>query len=96
MAGPLASLLQTADPAQLGKGKDVALALGAYDELRLASAWRIEHPDNRKKYGQQKPGCAPPCHPRFRFAPFPRSCTLDARRTRLAHGECSDERGKRA
>lgn len=50
----LASLLQTADRSQLGKGKDVTLAFGEYDGLRLASAWRIEHPDNKKKYATAK------------------------------------------
>lgn len=37
-------------PSQLGKGKDVTRAYGSYNELCLASAWRIEHPKMRRKY----------------------------------------------
>jgi hypothetical protein len=44
----LERFLQT-DARQLGVGKDVKGGR-AYDGLRLACAWRIEHPANRRKY----------------------------------------------
>jgi hypothetical protein len=46
----LEQFLHTSDPSQLGKGKDVTRAYGNYNELHLASAWRIEHPPQRKRY----------------------------------------------
>jgi hypothetical protein len=46
----LEGFLLTSDPSQLGKGRDVTRAYGDYNELRLASAWRIEHPLARKRY----------------------------------------------
>ena len=42
--------LQTKDPSQLGKGKDVTRAYGEYNELHLASAWSIEHPRAKQRY----------------------------------------------
>ena len=44
----LAQFLRTSDAAQLGKSKDVTRSFGEYNALRLASAWRIEHPRARK------------------------------------------------
>jgi hypothetical protein len=46
----LKGFLLTSDPSQLGKGKDVTRAYGDYNELRLVSAWRIEHPLAREGY----------------------------------------------
>ena len=45
----LQELLQT-DPAQLGKGKDVQKAYGPYDSLRVACAWKINHPIRHDMY----------------------------------------------
>jgi hypothetical protein len=46
----LEALLQTEHPAWLGKGKDVSKKYGPYDSLKLARAWKVDHPSNRKKY----------------------------------------------
>lgn len=46
----LQKLLQTADKAYLGKGKDVQKIYGPYDNLKLACAWRIDHPARREMY----------------------------------------------
>ena len=50
----LEKLLCTQDRSQLGMGKDVTRAYGAYDELRLASAWRIDHPTAKNGYEAAK------------------------------------------
>lgn len=49
----LEKLLET-DPAQLGRGRDMAQP-GSYDRLKLACAWRLEHPVLWERYtaGQQ-------------------------------------------
>ena len=46
----LTQFLRTSDPSQLGKGRDVTRGYGEYNSLRLASAWRIEHPRARDRY----------------------------------------------
>jgi hypothetical protein len=46
----LKALLQTEHPEWLGKGKDVSKKYGPYDSLKLACAWKVDHPKNRKKY----------------------------------------------
>ena len=46
----LAQFLLTSDPAQLGKGKDVTRSFGEYNELRLVSAWKIEHPRSQERF----------------------------------------------
>ena len=46
----LQKFLRVSDPTQLGKGKDVTKRFGNYNELRLASAWRIEHPGLTSTY----------------------------------------------
>ena len=46
----LQKFLRVSDPSQLGKGKDVTKRFGNYNELRLASAWRIEHPGLTSTY----------------------------------------------
>ena len=50
----LAQFLRTSDAAQLGKGKDVTRSFGEYNALRLASAWRVEHPRARRRYDAAK------------------------------------------
>lgn len=50
----LTQFLRTSDAAQLGKGKDVTRKFGEYNELRLASAWRIEHPSARELFDAAK------------------------------------------
>ena len=50
----LAQFLTTSDQAQLGKGKDVTRAYGEYNELRLVSAWHIEHPRSLQRYEAAK------------------------------------------
>ena len=46
----LEALLQTERPEWLGKGKDVQKKYGPYDSLKLACAWKVNHPRNREKY----------------------------------------------
>jgi hypothetical protein len=46
----LEKLLQTKDPTELGKGKDVTMRYGTYNELRLTTAWRIDNPRLHDKY----------------------------------------------
>ena len=46
----LEALLQTEHPEWLGKGKDVSKKYGPYDALKLACAWKVDHPRNRSKY----------------------------------------------
>ena len=46
----LAQFLLTSDPAQLGKGKDATRSFGEYNELRLVSAWKIEHPRSQERF----------------------------------------------
>ena len=47
--GSLGALLQT-DSQHLGKGKDIQKKYGPYDQLKLACAWKIDHPRTRAKY----------------------------------------------
>ena len=46
----LEALLQTERPEWLGKGKDVSQKYGPYDSLKLACAWKVDHPRNLDKY----------------------------------------------
>ena len=46
----LEALLETEHPGWLGKGKDVLKKYGPYDSLKLACAWKVDHPDNLDKY----------------------------------------------
>ena len=46
----LEALLETEHPEWLGKGKDVSKTYGPYDSLKLACAWKVDHPDNQSKY----------------------------------------------
>jgi hypothetical protein len=46
----LEALLQTEHPEWLGKGKDVSRKYGPYDSLKLACAWKVDHPRNLDKY----------------------------------------------
>jgi hypothetical protein len=46
----LEKLLETEHPGWLGKGKDVSKKYGPYDSLKLACAWKVDHPKNWKKY----------------------------------------------
>ena len=46
----LEALLQTEHPEWLGKGQDVKKKYGEYDSLKLACAWKVDHPSNLKKY----------------------------------------------
>jgi len=46
----LEALLQTEHPDSLGKGKDVCKKYGPYDSLKLACAWKVDHPRNLDKY----------------------------------------------
>ena len=46
----LEALLQTEHPNWLGKGKDVSMKYGPYDSLKLACAWKVNHPGNRDMY----------------------------------------------
>mgnify|MGYP000882951896 FL=1 len=46
----LEALLQTEYPEWLGKGKDVSKKYGPYDSLKLACAWKVDHPRNLDKY----------------------------------------------
>jgi hypothetical protein len=46
----LEALLQTEHPDWLGKGKDVCKKYGPYDSLKLACAWKVDHPRNLDKY----------------------------------------------
>jgi len=46
----LEALLQTERPEWLGKGKDVSKKYGPYDSLKLACAWKVDHPRNLDKY----------------------------------------------
>jgi hypothetical protein len=46
----LKALLQTEHPEWLGKGKDVSKKYGPYDSLKLACAWKVDHPSNLEKY----------------------------------------------
>ena len=50
MLRSLEALLQTERPEWLGKGKDVSKKYGPYDALKLACAWKVNHPRNRDKY----------------------------------------------
>ena len=50
----LEQLIHTKDRSQLGKGKDVTRTYGEYDELRLVSAWRIDHPSKGDLYEAAK------------------------------------------
>ena len=40
----------------IGKGKDVQIKYGKYDNLSLVSAWKIEHPINHDKYEAARAG----------------------------------------
>ena len=46
----LEALLQTEPSEELGKGVDVSKWYGPYNSLKLACAWKVEHPDLRSKY----------------------------------------------
>ncbi len=46
----LEALLQTERPEWLGNGKDVSKKYGSYDSLKLAYAWKVDHPSNQSKY----------------------------------------------
>jgi hypothetical protein len=46
----LEALLETEHPGWLGKGKDVSKKYGPYDSLKLACAWKVDHPRNLDKY----------------------------------------------
>ena len=46
----LEALLQTERPEWLGKGKDVSKKYGSYNSLKLACAWKVDHPSNQSKY----------------------------------------------
>jgi len=46
----LEALLQTERPEWLGKGKDVSKKYGSYDSLKLACAWKVDHPRNLDRY----------------------------------------------
>ncbi len=46
----LEALLQTEHPEWLGKGKDVSKKYGPYDSLKLACAWKVDHPRNMDRY----------------------------------------------
>ena len=46
----LEALLQTEHPEELGKGMDVSRPCGPYDSLKLACAWKVDHPRNLDKY----------------------------------------------
>jgi len=46
----LEALLIPKNPEYLGKGKDIQARYGSYDRLRLAAAWKIEHPRNQSRY----------------------------------------------
>ena len=48
------TFLKTANPEQLGKGKDVTKRYGQYNSLKLASAWRVHHPNMSRKYEAAK------------------------------------------
>jgi len=54
--GSLQQLLQPAEPAYLGKDKALQQIHGPYDRLKLACAWRIDHPTRRDMYdaGEKK------------------------------------------
>jgi len=45
----LKAMLHATDPAQLGRGKDAARG-ARYDALRLATAWKVDHPRAHAKY----------------------------------------------
>eukprot|EP00908_Phaeocystis_cordata_P020415 Transcript_32076.p1 GENE.Transcript_32076~~Transcript_32076.p1 ORF type:complete len:715 (+),score=179.38 Transcript_32076:1622-3766(+) len=49
----LAQLLETSDPGQLGTGRD-ASEYGEYNELQLASAWHIQHPQIEERFHAAK------------------------------------------
>jgi len=46
----LEALLQTEHREWLGKGRDVSNYYGPYDSLKLACAWKVDHPRNLDKY----------------------------------------------
>jgi hypothetical protein len=46
----LEALLQIERPEWLGKGKDVKKSYGPYDKLKLACAWKVDHPCLMDKY----------------------------------------------
>jgi hypothetical protein len=46
----LEALLQTEHPESLGTGRDVSKKYGPYDSLKLACAWKVDHPRNLDKY----------------------------------------------
>ena len=46
----LQALLQTDHREWLGKGRDVSNDYGPYDSLKLACAWKVDHPRNLDKY----------------------------------------------
>ena len=46
----LEALLQTEHPDSLGKGRDVSKKYGKYDSLKLACAWKVDHPRNLDRY----------------------------------------------
>jgi hypothetical protein len=46
----LEAVIQAENPKWLGKGKDVSKKYGPYDSLKLACAWKVDHPRNRSKY----------------------------------------------
>jgi hypothetical protein len=46
----LSRFLETKDPMQFGKGKDVTRRYGEYNHLHLAAAWHIDHPLSQEKY----------------------------------------------
>ena len=46
----LEALLQTDPSERLGEGKDVSKKYGKYDSLKLACAWKVDHPRNLDRY----------------------------------------------
>jgi hypothetical protein len=46
----LEALLQTEHRQWLGKGRDVSNYYGPYDSLKLACAWKVDHPRNLARY----------------------------------------------
>ena len=50
MLQSLEALLKTDHPKWLGRGRDVSKTYGPYDKLKLACAWKVDHPTLRSKY----------------------------------------------
>jgi hypothetical protein len=46
----LEALLETEHPEWLGEGNDVSENYGPYDSLKLACAWKVDHPSNQSTY----------------------------------------------